>query len=292
MILHDVTPNEDCLYCNKQLENPWSALNEKKMKFVCISLMDREDRAQKAQEEFHRVGLCQYVKMFRPSRGPSFLYGAWDSHHKICEASLKNSDKTNLTTIFEDDVCFEKNNDASSLVSRIGDSIETLSRENPKWNSLAWGNVSWFSMFYRPGLERCAGVCIHAYTLSHSGVKWIYEHPYPWKDKTKGQCGIDTWMHIRFPFNYRMSPIVAYQRNLKSDHKQKTIEAMFLNPNGMKNAQYWIPLVWTLFFILLIIGITLPVTLSTQNYTFIPIISSVPILFFIMLWTLVLTSVV
>src|SRR5690606_24308969 len=104
--IHEIPILESCSYCNDSKQSPWEAFCHKyDMKMFCISLKDRDDRAQLTMGEFHRVGLCRFVSMYRPTRGKTFLQGCWDSHRQLSLHTQQLSSSSSspiLLTVFED----------------------------------------------------------------------------------------------------------------------------------------------------------------------------------------------
>lgn len=272
--VHSIPKHETCRYCMHPNDNPWISLSKQwSLRFYCISLLDSEDRAQTAIKEFHRVGLCAVVTMFRPKRAKYFLFGCWDSHRRVAQLeynnccynthnNVRNSDNNVCTVVFEDDVCFDVNYDAQQLCNQIDIGLGAIVTE--RWYVLSLGTISWWSMPYAGNVLRNAGLCMHAYILSQRGMKWFIDHPPKpepiygvgkVKPKYNG-IGIDTYMTTKIK-SYCLSPMIAYQhQTIKSSHQQPLVETLFLTPSKMKATQWWIPLTWTLLITTLICGIS------------------------------------
>lgn len=288
MIIQPIVPRTDCTFC-ADLKNPWDRLLELfPMELYCICLKDRDDRHEKACEEFHRVGLCKFVKFYRPERAKSFVIGCFQSHYDL--AKFHGTETTKLLTIFEDDISFDHNYSPNDLASSVNSALRNLSSST--WTSLAWGGIAYMSLYYAPGVQRSATLTTHAYSLSNAGIKWVLKHPV----EVVGEEDVDRYRSIRMTHAYQLFPIIAYQRNLGSDHHMKFDEAVFLHPTGMKAAQYYIPILWmfAVSFLVIVFGIVIFYA-SKKRYTrmkCIAISTLIALIILSILWILIFSNII
>lgn len=279
---HDRT-NVTVQHHNKMNRAAWLRLaNKYDISFYCISLQDANDRSQLVMKEFHRVGLCCVMHMYRPKRANYFLFGCWDSHRQVAKCG---SETSNLVAVFEDDVCFDTRYTPVELCQMIDTALMTIAVE--WWHMMSLGTISWWSMPYAANVLRNAGLCMHAYILSQRGMQWMIDHPpepepsglirHPttneilYKPPYTG-VGIDTYMTTRVK-SYCLSPMIAYQhQTIKGSHQQPLVEKLFLTPSKMKATQWWIPLTWTALIVLFLCGTSALTSFLVTHQTWDPLI--------------------
>lgn len=238
---HSISVDDKCPFCTDSIDNPWKEFVAKyDVDLVCISLKDRQDRALQAEQEFHRVGLCRFVTMVRPERGPTFWEGCWNSHHSVSEQASKQ-----LLTVFEDDVCFDTTQTPTELTARVSDALENL--RDADWYILYWGGVSPWSMPYRNGVNRSSTLTTHAYMLSPRGIQWMRDSPF---GISSTRNHIDQYISQSMPGAYSLTPMIAYQRPLGTDNV-KLQETLVLNPRGMRVLEIIIPITYLILGLLL-----------------------------------------
>jgi hypothetical protein len=157
---HACPPRPDCPHCNgshPQALLDWSFLDA----VYCISLKTRDDRALRVAEEFHRTGLCRYVRFFRPDKHPKKgIIGSWESHRQCAMDALSRGCRNAL--VFEDDVQFVR----SITPARLRDVALTLERLPADWRIFYLGHWPVEAWFVRPNLLKTRSACAHAYIIS------------------------------------------------------------------------------------------------------------------------------
>ena len=76
-------------------------------RYVCINLLERDDRLEQAKKRFAAIGLGKQVSFHRVKRHPQGgRYGCYQSHRSVIEAAY--NDGLSSVLIFEDDVMFNE----------------------------------------------------------------------------------------------------------------------------------------------------------------------------------------
>ncbi len=232
-----VPENAQCVYCAKKM-NLWDFLD----KAYVITLNDRKDRTKKAEEELHRVGLCQVAEFFMAERSKKgFLEGCWDSHLQVARKGLEvvkvSQSPQPCILVLEDDFEFDTKISIEDLVKQTKLALDKLPMD--KWTRLMLGHITWFSMYYSKGVRRSVSLLTHAFIWSPRGMEWMVSHP---SNDTGFQMDVDQWMSMGLLFSYSMTPMIAFQRDLQSDHTEITISLQ--SRQGMEGTEIWIPLLW------------------------------------------------
>ncbi len=228
-----------CNYCQNH-ENLWNFLDS----VYIICLADREDRFEKALVEVHRTGLCQIAKFYRPNRSKlGFIAGCWDSHVQVAKHAHLLNEK--IVMALEDDFELDTSKTPQNISIKVSKALQHL--PNDKWTRLSMGQISWFKMYYAPGVDRSSSVLTHAQIWSSKGLQWMIEHAYEDVSKISQNMQIDGFLSFRLPYSYSMSPMIAYQRNEGSD---RTISMDLQEETGLKGTEIWIPFVWDIGIIL------------------------------------------
>jgi glycosyl transferase, family 25 len=182
----------------------------------CISLREREDRAQQVVAELHRVGLCGRTLLFRPNKDVLMpRRGIWESHRAVAEHALKRGLKRVL--VVEDDVLFSRRMGLRTI-QRIGVALGSLPAD---WMGLYLGH--WPLWAYPVGrrLLRSSSLCTHAYVASERLLAWLCASPYSQRKSIAkaliGGGGIDAAL-AALPQMYAFFPMVAVQRVSPHDH--------------------------------------------------------------------------
>lgn len=211
---HGCPPKPDCPHCNGSHPEPlldWSFLGA----VYCISLKTRDDRAIRVAEEFHRTGLCRYVRFYRPDKHPKKgIIGSWESHRACSMDALERGCRNAL--VFEDDVLFIRR----ITPERLREVALTLERLPADWRILYLGHWPVEAWFVRPNLLKTRSACAHAYIVSPRLMAWLRDHPYGTPGilftKIIGRA-LDS-AYSRLPGTYAMFPMLATQSISKSDN--------------------------------------------------------------------------
>jgi hypothetical protein len=211
---HPCPPKAGCLHCSDPDAPPvldWSFLDG----IYCISLKTRDDRVARVAEEFHRTGLCRYVRFYRPDKHPKKgIIGSWESHRQCSMDALERGLRHAL--VFEDDVQFVRR----ITPARLREIALTLDGLPADWRILYLGHWPVAAWFLRPNLLQTRSACAHAYVVSPRLMTWLRDHPY-------GTPGIAFTRIIgraldsafsRLPGTYALFPMLATQSISKSDN--------------------------------------------------------------------------
>jgi glycosyl transferase, family 25 len=214
-IWHPTPHSPDCLHCGAA--SPGESSPRFDWSFIdaayCISLRERPDRAAAAAAEFHRVGLCQRVIFFRPTKPRRAVRIAiWQSHRRVAEHALDHGRSRVL--VFEDDVMFARRIQPDA-VRAVGEVMATLPRD---WMLLYLGHWPIWGYFVRRNLLRCGSACCHAYIASERALCWLRDNPPDTVPiaRIAGRC-VDV-AFARLPESYAMFPMLAIQRPSRSDN--------------------------------------------------------------------------
>ena len=231
---HDCPPDPLCPYCHPEKRGHTSMAEPLDWSFIdavyCISLNTRDDRAERVAEQFHRTGLCQRVRYYRPGKHPKKgIIGSWESHRAVAMDAESRGCRTAL--VFEDDVLFVRPVSAKRL-ERLGRRLSELPED---WHVLHLGHWPLRAWFVKPDLLRTISACAHAYVLSPRGMAWLRKHPY-------GSPGIEMTPRIgraldsafsRLPGVYAVFPMLATQSVSKSDNFN-------YKPKPKTKAKHWV----------------------------------------------------
>lgn len=210
-----VPREESCAYCHGRvsispLPTPIDAI-------YCISLQEQPRRTQQAIEQFHRVGLCRQVTLYRPTRGKNSERAIWDSHRALASHALKNGYRCAL--IFEDDADLRR--PWPQLAAEIG---QVISRLPADWYGLYLGHVPVQAYFVRSNVMRVRSLCTHAYIAGPRLLTWLAE-----TDSLSPEAPMWQWVGqsidsamANLPGMYALLPMAAYQKFLgdyRVDHR-------------------------------------------------------------------------
>jgi GR25 family glycosyltransferase involved in LPS biosynthesis len=180
----------------------------------CISLIERDDRAQSALEEFRKVGLDDKVTFYRPQkckdahvRAPG-KKGCWESHRYIALRSLRKGYP--FVLVFEDDVEF----DASIDINTIDRIRDILSNKLPdEWFIFYLGHFSFVSLYtWEPDLCWTISCGLHAYFMSRRMMEWLAGNPY--EEETHDRTisfGLDAFVMTHGP-SFAFYPAICFQK--------------------------------------------------------------------------------
>lgn len=226
---HPCPTRPDCPHCSNPDAPPlldWGFLDA----VFCISLKSRDDRAASAAEEFHRTGLCRYVRFYRPEKHPERgIIGSWESHRQVALEAQRTGCRNAL--IFEDDVKFLRRITPRRL-ERVRD---TLARLPDDWRIFYLGHWPVEAWFIARNLLKTRSGCAHAYVISPLLMQWLEEHHYgtpaiPMR-KIVGK-NLDA-AFAQLPGTYALVPMLATQRSITSDNYS-------FKPKRKKKLKHWV----------------------------------------------------
>jgi hypothetical protein len=270
-----------CAFCSAH-ENIWSFLDAA----YVICLEDRNDRFQHALAEVHRTGLCQITTFFRAKRHKDgFISGCWDSHVQLAQRGLHHVHNTILS--LEDDFQLDIKRAPRDIASQISNALHRLPAD--KWTRLSLGHISWFKMYYAPGVNRSSSILTHAQIWSKKGMEWMIANPIDYRYKSM-LIHIDGFISLNLRFSYSITPMVAFQNDLKSDRDPNG--DVMLTPEMMASSETWIPIVWTICVVVVIVLLLLVLLHFKTSWMLIcVIILCVFLVPLALVWTLFLTDV-
>jgi hypothetical protein len=210
---HACPPDPSCRFC-KGTAGPddfdWSFAGA----VYCISLRHRDDRAESAAAEFHRVGLCRQVIFYRPEKHEgSAVAGIWNSHRHVVRRAAKQGHRRVL--VFEDDVLISRRLRPETL-RRIAAAIEGLPAD---WTLFFLGHWPLWAYPVGSRLLRVGSACAHAYVGSPRLMDWFESTS---SRKSLGYArlagkGVDA-AYAALPGAYAWFPMIAIQSASRSDH--------------------------------------------------------------------------
>ena len=208
---HSCPPSPSCATCTglQTAEYDWSAVDAA----YCISLQEREDRAQSVATQFHRVGLCRLVRFYRPNRHPEApIAGIWESHRTVLADALRRGYDTVL--VMEDDVKFVRwyGPRMSRLVMKVARSLPE------RWQIFYLGHWPLKMRFLSLNLVKTHSACTHAYIANTSLMRLMADQPYgSVKLASLIGKGVDAY-YATLGQTYAFFPMVAIQNATASDH--------------------------------------------------------------------------
>jgi len=187
----------------------WSALAER---FVCINLLERDDRLEQAQKRFAEVGLKDLMTYHRVARHPSGgRFGCYESHRACIEEAYTDGLKSVL--IFEDDVLFNEGwkevvEDATKFVES-GVEFDTL---------FLGSKIIFVDEQTTPNIWRVKCFEAHAYIVSRQGMKCYLDGAETF-DRLLAKHGQDLIHNSLWPNMYsHCSPSICQDDALGTDH--------------------------------------------------------------------------
>ena len=216
-VMHPCPTDPQCVYCAGQPPSDapdWSFLDA----VYCISLKSRDDRMREVSTEFHRVGLCQRVVFYRPTKHPvKGIIGSWESHRAVAQNALKKGARRTL--IFEDDVLFIKPVNRET----IGAVAKALDELPDDWLIFHLGHWPITGYFYRRNVLKTSSACAHAYIVSPRLLDWLDRHPWgsPVKKRLSVGKALDS-AYAALPGTYALFRMMVIQRVSPSDNFKRT----------------------------------------------------------------------
>ena len=187
----------------------WAPLADR---FVCINLLERDDRLEQAKKRFAEVGLADlmtYHRVARHSKGGRF--GCYESHRACIEQAYR--DGLNSVLIFEDDVLF---NEGWEQV--IKDATE-FTASGVAFDTLFLGSkIIFVDEQTTDRIWRVKCFEAHAYIVSRSGMK-AYLDGADLFDRLLAQHGQDLLHNSLWQNMYsHCSPSICQDDALGTDH--------------------------------------------------------------------------
>jgi GR25 family glycosyltransferase involved in LPS biosynthesis len=211
---HGCAPAPECPHCNgthPEALLDWSFLDA----VYCISLKTRDDRVERVSAEFHRTGLCRYVRFYRPDKHPvKGIIGSWKSHRQVAMDALERGHRNAL--VFEDDVLFLRRI-TPKLLREVA---LTLARLPADWRIFYLGHWPVAAWLLRPNLLKTTSACAHAYIISPRLMTWLRDHPWGAPDIAMTRIigrALDS-AFSRLPGTYALFPMLATQSVSRSDN--------------------------------------------------------------------------
>lgn len=209
-LYHACPSSPECPHCQNRAADEWNFLDA----VYCISLKEREDRAENAAQELHRTGLCRKAIFYRPSRPARGMISVaiWESHKAVTRHALAHGYRNAL--ILEDDVTFPT---PQKLAARTRRAFQVLP---PGWGGLFLGHWPVDGFFVSPSLMKVHSGCAHAYLASAALLRQITDSAPPPKGETCHPIvgrGIDGMLACRDDM-YAIFPMLALQAPFTSDN--------------------------------------------------------------------------
>jgi glycosyl transferase, family 25 len=203
----------------------WSYIDQ----IYCISLTQRSDRRERAQQEFDRIGLGRRVRFFLVDGHPhDSEQGIFESHLACLRAGLATGAQTIL--IFEDDVMFRR---FSPRV--LGQAIRFM-KSDPDWHIFFFGCFVWSSkkLPFDSVLRVRYRCTAHAYVVSRPfAEKLVQMH---WR----GAAYDDLLSNLNDPNFYACYPSFAFQSDSATDNsKLRRIDQARRLVGGLYRLQRW-----------------------------------------------------
>lgn len=183
-------------------ERGWDFFDE----IYCITLVDRPDRRESAEQQFRRVGLANRVEFFiveRDSGNPE--RGIYVSHLACIRKGLQAGAKYIL--VFEDDVAFDR---FSSV--RLDECVGFL-KKHARWDILFLGCL--VKRSYKtdmPGIRRIRyGSLAHAYVLNRTFAERLASIPW-------AGLPLDAALREFADGQFVLCPAIAFQNDSPSDN--------------------------------------------------------------------------
>lgn len=201
-----------CGHCDKGHSewNTWSFFQDQ---IYCINLLDRDDRYQSSQEEFHRVGLCRYVTYYRtvkpsgidvPKGMSQGTYGCWLSHIAVNTKAANSGAPYAL--IFEDDVKFLSF--TSKDIQQMIHSLSTRKMRRSNWDFFHLGYIALRAHYFEGHhLFRIKSLMAEAYISSEHGRSLLLRG---FKKLVHHTRAIDEWMY-QYGFQLGWFPCLCTQ---------------------------------------------------------------------------------
>lgn len=216
---------------------------------VCISLIERDDRAVTAAKEFQRVGLDDKVVFYRPKKDRSThvkratTRGCWESHRAVAKWALDSG--LDRVLVFEDDVEFGRDV-TPATVRKVANCFNQMPAG---WGAFFLGHFSVMSYIipHAPdGLRKANSLCLHAYIMSERMMRWLVDHSY---DKMKtglaSRLGIEAGIDFHFMYQpqcYAYYPMLCFQSGSPSDTERKNLITTFISKKWLKNSEQLSPI--------------------------------------------------
>ncbi len=185
----------------------------------CISLRERQDRADEATAAFNAAGLAPRVLFYRPMRhATDSIEGIWESHCAVARHALAAGHRR--VAIFEDDVRFDRGVTPRKL-TKIARALRALPAD---WRIFYLGHWPVQCRVAAGSLFETRSGCTHAYIASRELLEWMRDSDYAqyrrdFPNRSVVGKGIDS-AFFRFHKAYALFPMLAIQSPSPSDHRR------------------------------------------------------------------------
>lgn len=172
----------------------------------CIALAEEPERAERAADLFHALGLCRAVTFYRPRRGVEFSAAVWASHREVARHALAEGARRAL--IFEDDVVLPPN-----WPRRRRRVLRALERLPPDWWGFFLGHRPVQGYFVMHDVMRVRSMYTHAYIANAPLLAWLAKtEPMDPRVPVRGQNPAIDSAFANLPGMYALFPMIALQR--------------------------------------------------------------------------------
>lgn len=172
----------------------------------CIALAEEPERAERAADLFHAVGLCRAVTFYRPRRGVEFSAAVWASHREVARHALARGLPRAL--ILEDDVFLPR-----SWPRRRRRVLRALERLPSGWWGFFLGHRPVQGHFVTHDVMRVRSMYTHAYIANAPLLDWLAEtEPMDPRVPVRGRNPAIDSAFANLPGMYALFPMIALQR--------------------------------------------------------------------------------
>jgi len=187
----------------------WAPLADR---FVCINLIERDDRLEQAKKRFAEVGLTDLMTYHRVARHPKGgRFGCYDSHRACIEQAYL--DGLNSVLIFEDDVLFNEG------WEQVVEDAKKFVASGVKFDTLFLGSkIIFVDEQTTERIWRVKCFEAHAYIVSRAGMKAYIDGAETF-DRLLAKHGQDLIHNSLWPNMYsHCSPSICQDDALGTDH--------------------------------------------------------------------------
>jgi GR25 family glycosyltransferase involved in LPS biosynthesis len=207
------------------LADAWGSFD----RIYCISLAQRADRRQRAQQEFERVGLGARVEFVTVHSHPTNSeQGIFESHISCLRAGVAAGAQN--IVIFEDDILFHR------FSPQVLDRSIQFMKSNADWHMFFFGCFVWSSRKtpFRSILRVRYRCTAHAYVVNRSFAEKLVELPWT------GVAYDDLLSSMKDGQTYACYPSFAFQSASATDNdRQFWVDRARRLVGGLRRLQRW-----------------------------------------------------
>jgi hypothetical protein len=177
-------------------------------KIYCISMDERSDRREEAENQFDKIGLLEYVEFFTVKKHPhDSEEGIFESHTACIKKGLAAG--AGNIVIFEDDIIFD-----GFCPERLKQCIDFM-RDNSDWKALFFGClVSGSRRTHSKGVLKIKYRSLtHAYVLNRGFAELLVKKP--WR-----KIAFDSELKSYKEGFYAIFPSFAFQSNSPTENSK------------------------------------------------------------------------